>query len=284
LTYAGSTNNLISNPAVNFIKGNICDSELLKSIVSDFDAIVNFAAESHVDRSIENSKIFLETNIQGVGILLESLRIQNPNCRFVQVSTDEVYGSIRKGSWTEECMIQPNSPYSASKASGDLLARAFYQTHQLDVVTTRASNNYGPRQFPEKLIPFFISKLIKGEQVTLYGDGMNVRDWLHVYDHCDGIYLALVRGVAGEIYNIGGGTELTNLELTKKLIDLTHGNRNQIQYVADRSGHDFRYSLSWKKIKRELGYSPRIPFIDGLTDTVDWYLNHREWLHLNTSP
>ena len=221
LTYAGKLSNLngvANNPNFEFVQGDICDVELVNSLAANVDAIINFAAESHVDRSIENSSEFIQTNVLGTQVLLDAAKNQKV-AKFVQVSTDEVYGSILEGSWDENAPLLPNSPYSASKAAADLLTRAYFVTHGLDVCITRCSNNFGPKQDPEKLIPNFVLKLSRGEKVPVYGDGLNIRDWLYVEDHCVGIYLVLTKGVGGEIYNIGGGTELTNLELTKKLLD-----------------------------------------------------------------
>ena len=217
LTYAGVIANLDQAKTMSgytFIKGDICDSNLVKSLIANVDAVINFAAESHVDRSIEGAADFVQTNIVGVQTLLDACKASACNPRFIQISTDEVYGSIETGSWTEESPLLPNSPYSASKAGGELLARSYNKTHGLDVVVTRCSNNYGPFHFPEKLIPLFITNLIQGKKIPLYGKGNNIRDWLHVDDHCRGIYAALISGKPGEIYNIGGGTELSNLEIT----------------------------------------------------------------------
>jgi dTDP-glucose 4,6-dehydratase len=226
LTYAGklvNLGNVANNPNFEFVQGDICDVELVSDLASKVDAIINFAAESHVDRSIENSTEFIKTNVLGTQVLLDAAKIYNLK-KFIQVSTDEVYGSISTGSWDESSPIKPNSPYSASKAAADLIARAYFITHGLNINITRCSNNFGPRQDPEKLIPHFILKLSQGAQVPVYGDGLNVRDWLYVEDHCIGIYLTLTKGIPGEIYNIGGGTELTNLELTKILIHLFQKN------------------------------------------------------------
>ena len=238
--------------------------------------IINFAAESHVDRSIEGSRDFIVTNVLGTQTLLEAAR-QGTVQNFIQVSTDEVYGTIAKGSWPETEPLLPNSPYAASKASADLIARSYYQTFGLDVRITRCSNNYGPNQFPEKLIPLFITNLIDGLKVPIYGDGVNIRDWLHVDDHCRGIYAVLMKGQAGEIYNIGGGTELTNLELTQQLLGLLGKDKTSIEYVADRLGHDSRYSVDISKITRELGYKPTVNWNDGLAATISWYEENESW-------
>ncbi len=272
LTYAGKLENLkfaFGNPSFSFIQGDICDAVVVSKAVEGVDAILNFAAESHVDRSIEDSSEFVRTNILGVQVLLEA-SLKAGIKRFLQVSTDEVYGTIDTGSWNEAEPLLPNSPYAASKAAADLLVRSYFRTHKLDVVITRCSNNYGPRQYPEKLIPFFVSRLVKGEKVPIYGDGMNVRDWLHVEDHCRGIALVLSRGIAGEIYNIGGGTELTNISLATKLVKLLGLKTGSIEYVADRKGHDLRYSVDWSKIA-SLGYSPLKEWDVGIAETVESY-------------
>jgi len=240
------------------------------------DAIVHFAAESHVDRSVRDASAFVETNVLGTQRLLDAaLRAKTP--RFVHVSTDEVYGSIEEGSWDEQRPLEPNSPYSASKAGSDLLARSYYRTHGMNVSITRCSNNYGRYHFPEKLIPLFVTNLIDGKHVPLYGEGNNVRDWLHVDDHCRGIALVLSGGRAGEIYNIGGGTELTNKELTQLLLDHTGTDWSFVDRVEDRLGHDLRYSVDISKIQSELGYEPQVPFEAGLADVVQWYRDNRQW-------
>jgi dTDP-glucose 4,6-dehydratase len=240
------------------------------------DAVVHFAAESHVDRSIETGIPFAATNVLGTQVLLEAAARHRVG-RFVHVSTDEVYGSISRGSWTEDSPLAPNSPYAASKAGSDLLALAYHRTHGLDVVVTRCSNNYGPYQFPEKIIPLFVTNLMEGRPVPLYGDGGNVREWLHVADHCRGIQLALTSGRAGAIYHIGGGTELTNTELTRRLLAACGAGWEMVDHVADRKGHDRRYSLDITKTRRELGYAPRVAFSEGLATTVDWYRRNRSW-------
>jgi dTDP-glucose 4,6-dehydratase len=272
LTYAGKLSNLDSvtnNPNFEFIQGDICDVELVNKLVANIDAIINFAAESHVDRSIENSSEFIRTNVLGTQVLLDAAK-KHGVIKFVQVSTDEVYGSILEGSWDENEPLHPNSPYSASKAAADLLARSYFVTHGLNVSITRCSNNFGPKQDLEKLIPNFINKLHQGKKVPVYGDGLNVRDWLYVNDHCQGIYLTLTKGSAGEIYNIGGGTELTNIQLTNKLLKLMGKNESYINYVKDRLGHDRRYSVDYTKI-RELGFDPSDSFEENLAMTVSWY-------------
>ncbi len=281
LTYAGVKENLDSAVAnlsrYEFVKGDICDPGVVTELVADSDLVLNFAAESHVDRSISGASDFVQTNIVGVQVLLDAIKDSGRKIRFLQVSTDEVYGSIESGSWTEDWPLQPNSPYSASKASGELIARSYYKTHGMDVVITRCSNNYGTHHFPEKLIPLFITNLIEGERVPVYGKGNNVRDWLHVDDHCRGIHAVLMNGRAGEVYNIGGGRELTNLEITLLIIEAMGAHESSIEYVEDRKGHDLRYSVDWTKINRELGYEPKVKFEDGLKDTIQWYQNNLEW-------
>jgi dTDP-glucose 4,6-dehydratase len=279
LTYAGDEENLkpvSSDKRYKFIKGDIRDLELAKKIMQDADQVVHFAAESHVDRSIEGGSEFVSTNVMGTQVLLDAARSTNIK-RFVHVSTDEVYGSISEGSWPEDHPLLPNSPYSASKAGSDLLVRAYNRTHKLDTVITRCSNNYGQYQFPEKVMPLFITNIIEGKKVPLYGNGLNVRDWLHVDDHCRGIALALTKGRAGEIYNIGGGTELTNVELTHKILKAMGVGEELIQPVEDRKGHDLRYSVDISKINKELGYSPQVNFEEGLQQTINWYKNNEAW-------
>ena len=279
LTYSGTLTNLTSvaeNPRFRFVHGDIKDEKLLAELVPGHDAIVHFAAESHVDRSVTDAGVFVETNVVGTQRLLDAaLRAKTP--RFVHISTDEVYGSLDEGEWDEEEPLLPNSPYAASKAASDLMVRSFHQTHKMDTVTTRCSNNYGPHHFPEKVIPLFVTNLIDGLPVPLYGDGGNVRDWLHVDDHCRGIALVLTKGRAGEIYNIGGGTELSNKELTGLLLEATGRDWDLVTYVEDRKGHDRRYCVDITKISRELGYSPEVPFSKGLSEVVQWYRDNREW-------
>ena len=279
LTYAGDEENLkpiASDKRYKFVKGDIRDLELAKKLMQDADQVVHFAAESHVDRSIEGGSEFVSTNVMGTQVLLDAARTTNIK-RFVHVSTDEVYGSISEGSWPEDHPLLPNSPYSASKAGSDLLVRAYNRTHKLDTVITRCSNNYGQYQFPEKVMPLFITKIIEGKKVPLYGNGLNVRDWLHVDDHCRGIALALTKGRAGEVYNIGGGTELTNVELTHKILKAMGVGEEFIQPVEDRKGHDLRYSVDISKINKELGYSPQVNFEEGLHQTINWYKNNEAW-------
>jgi dTDP-glucose 4,6-dehydratase len=278
LTYAGTLTNLMELPAdsFNFIQGDICDTELVGRLVQEHDIIVNFAAESHVDRSIYGARDFVVTNVLGTQTLLDA--VKNSDVRtFLQVSTDEVYGSIENGSWPETEPLLPNSPYAASKASADLICRSYFKTHGLDIRITRCSNNYGRNQFPEKVIPLFVTNLIDNEKIPVYGSGLNVRDWLHVDDHCFGIYLAITKGKAGEIYNIGGGTELTNLELTEKILELMGKNKSSINYVQDRMGHDLRYSVDISKISQELGYKPQVKWETGLRETLEWYLVNEAW-------
>lgn len=279
LTYAGNLANLepvASSPNYEFVKGDICDAELLHDLMPGHDAVVHFAAESHVDRSITGAAEFVTTNVLGTQQLLQAA-LDTGVGRFVHVSTDEVYGSIPEGSWTEDFPLLPNSPYSASKASSDLLARSYARTFGLDVSITRCSNNYGPYQFPEKVIPLFVTNLMDGHNVPLYGEGVNVRDWLHVDDHCNGIQLVLANGRAGEVYNIGGGTELTNKELTRLLLEAMDCDWDRVDRVEDRKGHDLRYSVDITKISDELGYVPAVPFEQGLADTVDWYRTQQRW-------
>ena len=278
LTYAGSLANLSGLPkdSFEFVHGDICDQELTHDLAQRHDAILNFAAESHVDRSITGSREFIQTNVVGTQTLLDAARVGSVGV-MLQVSTDEVYGSIAKGSWPETDPLLPNSPYAASKASADLVARSYFRTHGLDVRITRCSNNYGPRQFPEKIIPLFVTNLIDGLQVPVYGNGSNVRDWLHVDDHCGGIHQVLTSGSPGEIYNIGGGTELTNLELTSKILQLMGKDESSVVHVEDRLGHDIRYSVDISKISNQLGYQPRVDFESGLKDTVDWYAENEAW-------
>ncbi len=278
LTYAGTLTNLSSLPSgsYQFIQGDICDIELVNRVTKNIDAVINFAAESHVDRSITGVQEFVETNVLGTQNLLDAAH-RNGVETFVQISTDEVYGTISEGSWSEDFPLLPNSPYSASKASADLITRSYYRTFGLDVRVTRCSNNYGPHQYPEKVIPLFVTNLIDNKTVPLYGSGLNVRDWLHVDDHCRGIYAVLMKGRAGEIYNIGGGQELANKELTLIILDQMGKNASSIEYVQDRLGHDLRYSVNINKISKELGYQPQIKFEDGIRETIEWYKKNEDW-------
>jgi dTDP-glucose 4,6-dehydratase len=279
LTYSGRRENLVDvlrDSRVQFVKGSILDATLTDELLSDAHAVVHFAAESHVDNSISGPRVFYETNVLGTQQLLESARGGGVE-RFVHVSTDEVYGSINEGSWREDHVLAPNSPYSSSKAGSDLAALAYHRTFGLGVMVTRCSNNYGPRQFPEKLIPLFVTNLSDSQKVPLYGDGLNVRDWLHVDDHCRGILLVLEKGRVGEIYNIGGGTELTNREIVDQLLELCASDESMVEHVPDRLGHDRRYSVDWTKIRTELGYHPQVPFDQGLKETVQWFHDNEAW-------
>ncbi len=279
LTYAGNEANLAEVAAsarYRFVHGDIRDQRLVADQMVGTDVVVHFAAESHVDRSIVGAADFVSTNVAGTQVLLQAALDAGVG-RFVHVSTDEVYGSIAAGAWAEEQPLAPNSPYSAAKAGSDLLAVAYHRTYGLDVVITRCSNNYGPYQFPEKVIPLFVTNLLDGHKVPLYGDGLNVRDWLHVDDHCRGIQLVAERGRAGEVYHIGGGLELSNRELTEALLAATGNDWSMVEPVADRKGHDRRYALDTSKITSELGYAPRVPFREGLADTVRWYTQRRDW-------
>ena len=283
LTYAGNIENLDdvkNNPNYTFVHGNICDKKLARELIIDgnVDAVINFAAESHVDRSITGPEIFIETNVQGTLNLLQASKEANIH-RFLQVSTDEVYGTLGKdGYFYETTPLAPNSPYSASKASADMLVRAYYETYKMPVLNTRCSNNYGPYQYPEKLIPFFISQLLKGEKVPVYGDGLNVRDWLYVYDHCSAIDTVLHKGRVGEVYNIGGHNEKTNMEITKIILEAMGKDESSIKYVEDRLGHDKRYAIDNHKIQSELGWQPSLTFEEGIKLTIDWYLDNQEWM------
>ena len=281
LTYAGNIENLNdvkNNPNYTFIHGNICDKKIVRELVNEVDCIINFAAESHVDRSITGPEIFIETNIQGTLNLLQASKEANIQ-RFLQVSTDEVYGTLGKtGYFYETTPLAPNSPYSASKAGADMLVRAYFETYKMPVLNTRCSNNYGPYQYPEKLIPFFISKLLRGEKVPVYGDGLNVRDWLYVYDHCSAIDTVLHNGKVGEVYNIGGHNEKTNIEITKLILKAMGKDETSVEYVKDRLGHDRRYAICNDKIQTDLGWKPSLTFEDGIKLTIDWYLQNQDWI------
>jgi dTDP-glucose 4,6-dehydratase len=279
LTYAGNRSNLepvTDSERLRFVEGDILDVALVEALMEDVDEVVHFAAESHVDRSITGAAQFVMTNVAGTQTMLQAA-LDKGVSRFVHVSTDEVYGSIESGSWTEGSPLEPNSPYSASKAGSDLIARAYHRTHGLPVMITRCSNNYGPYQLPEKVIPLFVTNMIEGRRLPLYGDGLNVRDWLHVDDHCRGVELVRSGGRAGEIYNIGGGVEMTNRELTSRLLAGFGADWSIVEPVEDRLGHDRRYSLDFAKISSELGYAPRVPFDTGLTETIRWYRENRHW-------
>ncbi len=278
LTYAGNLANLDgvdTDPRFRFVRADINDATAVAEEMSSVDAVVNFAAESHVDRSIEAADAFVMTDVHGTFTLLEAARRHGVR-RFVQVSTDEVYGDVAEGASRETDAVRPRSPYAASKAAGDLLALAYHTTHGLPVTITRGSNTYGPRQYPEKIIPLFVTNAIDGEPVPVYGDGQQVRDWLHVDDHCDGIAVVLERGEPGEIYNVGGGTSLPNLELTKRLLALVGRDESLIRHVADRAGHDRRYALDTSKLTA-LGWQPRVDLDTGLADTVAWYRENEGW-------
>ena len=279
LTYAGRRDNLTefqSDDRFNFIKGDIRDKKVVEELVQEVEFIVNFAAESHVDRSISDSSSFISTNISGTHTLLEAVK-KRGGVRFLQVSTDEVYGSISHGQWTEDSPLLPNSPYSASKASADLLVRAYNVTHKIDTVTTRCSNNFGSHQFPEKLIPLSIISLIQGRNIQIYGNGLNIRDWLHVKDHCEGIFLALIKGKSGSVYNFGADAEKTNLEIAYLILDQMRLDQTRMEFVTDRLGHDLRYSVSFDKARSELGFEPKIPFEAGMKETIGWYVNNETW-------
>ncbi len=281
LTYAGNKENLIdieNNPNYKFVHGDIRDKKIVRELTAECDIIVNFAAESHVDRSITGPEIFIDTNVRGTLNLLEAAK-EFKLSRYLQVSTDEVYGSLGKsGYFTEETPLAPNSPYSASKASADMLVRAYYETYKMPVLTTRCSNNYGPYQYPEKLIPLFIMRLLKNQKVPVYGDGLNVRDWLYVYDHCSAIDAVLHKGREGQVYNIGGHNEKTNMEITKIILEAMGKDESSIEFVEDRLGHDRRYAIDNTKIQTELGWEPSLTFEEGIKITIDWYLKNQDWI------
>ncbi len=280
LTYAGNLENLaayLENPRLKFVRGDICDPEAVKPAMAEADVVVHFAAESHVDRSILGCKEFIHTNVQGTQVLLDEARARKVRL-FVQISTDEVYGSLGpSGKFTEQTPLQPNSPYSASKAAADMLASAYFHTYGLPVVITRCSNNYGPLQFPEKLLPLFITNLMEGRKVPVYGDGMNVRDWIHVSDHCRAIRLVISRGRPGEVYNVGGNNEQSNMAITRMLLAGLGRDESMIEYVTDRPGHDRRYAVDTTKIMNELGWRPVVDFQTGLMETIEWYRANETW-------
>ena len=282
LTYAGNLANLADvaeTPKFRFYRADICDAEGVERIFSSErpEAVINFAAETHVDRSIDDPSLFLKTNILGTQTLLDASRKAGV-ARYLQISTDEVYGSLgATGLFTEESPLKPNSPYAASKTSADLLARAYFKTYGFPALVTRCSNNYGPYQFPEKLIPFFVTLLHEGKQVPVYGDGMNVRDWIHVDDHSRAVDAVLLRGRPGEVYNIGGGNERTNIEITKLLIKAMGKDASSMKFVSDRPGHDRRYAIDDTRIREELGVVPQVPFNEGLDATVRWYMDNESW-------
>jgi len=281
LTYAGNLNNLksiSSDIRYEFIQGNICDPQILNKIPDDCDLIINFAAESHVDRSIDGPDLFVKTNVLGTQNLLEAAKKKGVK-KFVQISTDEVYGSIETGSWDELFPLKPNSPYAASKAAADLISLSYFKTFGLPVIITRCSNNYGYFQNVEKLIPLFITNLLAGKKVPLYGSGKNIREWIHVSDHVRGIAHAIKYGEFGEVYNIAGDTELSNLDITRLLLEYFDLNESYINYVPDRKGHDFRYALNSSKIQK-IGFKNQVEFKKGLIDTISWYENSNDWYHL----
>ena len=279
LTYAGNLDNLKdieNNFNYTFVKGDICDRRIVDELTKDVDAIVNFAAQSHVDRSIIDASDFIRTNIDGTYNLLEATKRYNVS-RFIQISTDEVYGSIGEGSFKETSPLSPSSPYAASKAAADMLVYSYWITHHLPVIITRSSNNFGPYQYPEKIIPLFITNALEDKPLPLYGDGMNVRDWLYVIDNCEAIDLILHRGREGGIYNIGGGNELRNIDLTRMVLKILGKPESLIQPVKDRPGHDRRYSLDCSKIERELGWTPGFDFESALEETMKWYVDNQWW-------
>jgi len=279
LTYAGRKESLIdleSNPNYKFVQGDICNPKDVEKAMDGCDSVINFAAESHVDRSIENSDEFAVTNFLGVKVLCDQAKKNNVRT-FIQISTDEVYGQIAEGSFKETDSLNPRNPYSAAKAAGELLAMSYYTTFGLPVIITRSSNNYGPYQFPEKVVPLFVTNLLQDKKVPLYGEGKNVRDWLFVLDNCEGIEAVLKKGRAGEIYNIGGNHELQNIELTMLILKALGKGEEMIQKVEDRLGHDLRYSLDCSKIEKELGWKPKTSFDQGLTQTIDWYKQNEQW-------
>ena len=278
LTYAGNLNNFTQDEkeSFSFVQGDICDTSLVEKLLKGIDVVVNFAAESHVDRSISSAADFVTTNILGTQVLLEN-SLKAGVGKFVQISTDEVYGSIEEGSWGEDYPLLPNSPYSASKASADLIVRAYNRTFGLHTNITRCSNNYGFFQYPEKVIPLFVTNLIRNKNLPIYGKGLNIRDWLHVSDHCRGIESVIRGGRSGEVYNIGGGTELTNIQLADKILSYFSLDNSKIDFVPDRLGHDTRYSVDINKISNELGYSPEVKFEEGLRETIEFYKTNSEW-------
>ncbi|MEU9155368.1 dTDP-glucose 4,6-dehydratase [Streptomyces sp. NPDC048417] len=284
LTYAGNRANLpAAHPRLTFVRGDVCDADLLAQVLPGHDAVLHFAAESHVDRSVLSAAEFVRTNVVGTQTLLDACLRAGVE-RVVHVSTDEVYGSITEGAWTEEWPLAPNSPYAGSKAASDLMARTYWRTHGLAVSITRCSNNYGPHQHPEKLIPRFVTLLLQGRRLPLYGDGANVREWLHVDDHCRALQLVLTAGRPGETYNIGGGDARTNREITERVLALLGADWSSVEQVADRKGHDLRYALDDTKIREELGFVPRISFEEGLARTVTWYQDHPDWWKPYTEP
>lgn len=281
LTYAGNLDNLKgleNNPNYSFVKGNICDHELVNKLVKDVDLIVHFAAESHVDRSVKSSDKFVNTNVLGTMVLLDAAK-NNGGIRFHHVSTDEVFGELKSNDdrFNEKTPYDPRSPYSASKASADHLVRAYYHTHNLPITISNCSNNYGKYQFPEKLIPLFVTNLLDGKKVPIYGLGKNIRDWIHVDDHNRGVEDIIKKGKIGETYCLGGNTEMSSMDITKEILKILEKGEDMIEYVEDRKGHDFRYAIDFSKAKRDLGWEPKIPFEQGLKNVIEWYKNNREW-------
>jgi dTDP-glucose 4,6-dehydratase len=281
LTYAGRIENLedimkLYGDRFRFVQGDICDPEAVESAMTDCENVINFAAETHVDRSIEDASSFIRTDIEGVRVLLEEFR-KRPRRLFVQISTDEVYGSVEKGRSREADPMKPRSPYAASKAGGEMLAMSYWTTHSIPVVVTRSSNNYGPFQYPEKLVPLFVTNALDGEELPLYGDGMNKRDWLYVEDHCEALSLVLDNGEPGAVYNIGAGQEYTNREVTKHILEATGADPGLVRFVEDRPGHDRRYALDVSLVRHSLGWEPATRFPDGLVSTVIWYRDNRQW-------
>lgn len=281
LTYAGNLDNLKdieNNPNYEFIQGDICDRTLVEQVVQGVDLIVHFAAESHVDRSISDSSDFVKTNVEGTRVLLDAAK-NNGGIRFHHVSTDEVFGALKIGDkkFNEDAPYSPRSPYSASKAASDHLVRAYFHTHKLPITISNCSNNYGPYQYPEKLIPLFVTNLIEGKKVPVYGNGLNIRDWIHVDDHNYGVDLIIKQGKIGETYCLGGNSEKTNLEITKAVLALMEKGEEMIEYVSDRLGHDLRYAIDFSKAERELGFKPKHSFESGLQETVNWYKNNQAW-------
>ena len=278
LTYAGNLENLKdieNNPNYSFIRGDICDPHLVHEVMKNADHVVHFAAESHVDRSIEDGSIFVKTNVLGTHTLLQSA-LERKVKKFIHISTDEVYGSIKTGSFKEIDILTPSSPYSSSKAGSDLLAQSYYTTYGLPIIITRCTNNFGPYQYPEKLIPLFVTNLLENKKVPVYGTGTNVRDWIYVLDHCKAVDFVLHSGANGEIYNVGRGNEKTNIEITHKILELLGKSESMMEYVTDRKGHDFRYSLNCSKLK-ELGWDPEYSFEEALEETVKWYIENKWW-------
>ncbi len=278
LTYAGNLENLNdveNNPNYSFVRGDICDPNLVHEVMKNVDHVVHFAAESHVDRSIKDGSVFVKTNVLGTHTLLQN-SLEYKIKKFIHISTDEVYGSIKSGSFKETDILTPSSPYSSSKAGSDLLAQSYYITYGLPVIITRCTNNFGPYQYPEKLIPLFATNLLENKKVPVYGTGTNVRDWIYVLDHCKAVDFVLHSGMEGEIYNVGGGNEKTNIEITHKILELLGKDESMMEYVKDRPGHDFRYSLNYSKLK-ELGWEPECSFEEALDATIKWYMENKWW-------